>query len=213
MIAQQQDSIDFGRLETKRLIKVLEKNNLYTVDDVANLKLACYKNKRDSTKNSYVYQTFTVEADMETSWTAYMNFNPTLKGDKKDFLHFGLLYSSPENKIYYPGDPYSGMTEGELMIWNLKIWGGLAHVSVGQTIHSIDSEKKSFEICYLQQGISHGTQIVELSTTPDGKTEVVHHTYYKSESKFRDKRLYPGFHDIAISEFHESVRELAESKN
>lgn len=210
--AQIQDSIDFDRLETKRLVKVLEQNNLYTLEDLSSVELACYEGDTDSAKHYYyVFQSFLIDADIETSWWAYMNFNPTSKGAKKDFLHFGMLYSANENKIYYAGDPYPGMSEGELMVWNLRIWGGLAHVSVGQTIHRIDDENKSFEICYLEQGISHGTQTVELKETADGKTEVIHHTYYKSQSKFRDKRLYPGFHDIAISEFHESVKELAES--
>ena len=46
----------------------------------------------------------------------------------------------------------------------------------------------------------------------NGKTEVSHHTFYRSGSWFRDKFIYPYFHTKAINEFHGNVRRAISQK-
>jgi hypothetical protein len=61
-------------------------------------------------------------------------------------------------------------------------------------------------MCYLEGGASKGFQFIRLKEKEDGSTEVAHETFYKSQSDFRDKRLYPYLHGQVISEFHRNVQ-------
>jgi hypothetical protein len=65
----------------------------------------------------------------------------------------------------------------------------------------------------MRGGASAGSQIIALRETSDGFTEVSHKTFYKSNSNFRDTRIYPGLHTRAISEFHLNVKKKAEATN
>ncbi len=210
--AQQKDSIDFNRIHFKKLTKLLKGNNLYTKGDLSDIELACYSATDDSTSYSSHTKTFLIKANIDTVWKAYKTVSPTSPGEKKEVVGFGLLYGKKTNKIYYLEDAYEGMEEGQLVFWNLRLVAGLVKISVGQVIHYIDDEAKYFEICYLAPGISHGSQYIQLQPTEEGYTQVIHYTRFRSKSRFRDRRLYPGLHEIAIDEFHESIRESVEEE-
>lgn len=208
--AQQQDSINFERLEARKLIKLLKKNDIYTKADLHNVDLACYDANVDSISFSSDISTFTIEAGIEEVWKAYNNVSPTEQGGKKAIVNFGMLYDNQSNKIYYSEDSYDGMQEGQLVFWNLRLLGGLVKLSVGQTVTNIDNQSRSFEICYLDQGTSHGSQYIQLFEMGDDATQVVHYTRFRSASKFRDRRLYPGIHEKAVTEFHERIKDAVE---
>lgn len=210
-IAQHTDSINFNRLESRKLVKLLDKNAIHTLKDLNQIELACYVAGADSLDYSSHTKSFLIEANIDKVWKAYKTVNPTVVGERKDIVGFGLLYGRSNGKIYYKGDDYEGMEEGQTVFWNLRIWGGLVHLSVGQTIHNINDEQKSFEICYLAPGISHGSQLIQLSSTSEGYTKVIHSTHFKSSSKFRDRRIYPGLHEKAIIEFHEGISEAVQA--
>jgi hypothetical protein len=42
----------------------------------------------------------------------------------------------------------------------------------------------------------------------DERIEIIHVSYYKSDSHFRDKWIYPFFHRIIIKDFHRNMRRL-----
>ncbi len=209
--AQTNDSINFDRIEFKKLTKLLERNKLYTKNDLKNIDLACYSPSDDSNTYSSHTKTFLIKSDIETVWQAYKTVSPTRPGNRKDVVNFGMLYGENDNKIYYLEDAYDGMEEGQLVFWNLRLVGGLIKISVGQVIHNIDEKAHFFEICYLAPGISHGSQYIQLHPTNEGYTQVVHYTRFTSGKKFRDK-LYPGLHEKAIDEFHESIRKSVEKE-
>ncbi len=209
---KQNDSINFNRIQFKKLTNLLEQNHLFTKNDLKNIEVACYSPGDDSGSYSSHTKTFLIKADIETVWNAYKTVSPTSSGNKKDVVGFGMLYGEKRDKIYYLEDAYDGMEEGQLVFWNLRLAGGLIKISVGQRINRIDDEAKFFEICYLAPGISHGSQYIQLYPTEEGYTQVVHYTRFRSGSKFRDRRLYPGLHEKAIDEFHESIRKSVEEK-
>lgn len=211
LMSQQNDSINFDRIQFKKLAKLLQENELFTKSDLKNIDLACYSPDDDSSSYSSHTKTFLIKSDIETVWNAYKTVSPTSPGKKKEIVGFGILYGQSNDKIYYLEDAYEGMEEGQLVFWNLRLVGGLVKISVGQVIHNIDDKARFFEICYLAPGISHGSQYIQLYPTDDGYTQVVHYTRFRSGSKFRD-RLYPGLHEKAIDEFHESIRKSVEDK-
>ena len=56
------------------------------------------------------------------------------------------------------------------------------------------------------QGKARGLQKIQLVETPEGYTRIIHITYFRSNSRFRDKALYPHFHKKAITEFHNNIK-------
>ncbi len=209
--AQTSDSINFERLDSKKLVRLLKSNGLYTAEDLQKVEVSCYS-REDSAAYSSHTKDYIIKADIETVWEAYKMVSPTEPGNKKDMVSFGLLYGKRNNKIYYSQDAYDGLQEGQLVFWNLRMLSGLFHLPVGQTVTEVNDEEKYFEICYLSQGTSHGSQYIRLYPTEGNYTRVVHHSYFKSHSKFRDRRLYPGLHEKAINEFHEKIRQEVEKE-
>jgi hypothetical protein len=138
-------------------------------------------------------------------WNAYKTVNPqeTRNGG---MVSFGLMYSRSRNEIMYPGDAYSGIEEGQIIFLNLNLFANVVNLAVGHEITGVNDNEKTIKICYLQNGASTGTQLIQLKELNSGQTEVVHETWYRSGSILRDKVLYPGFHTKGITEFHDNVK-------
>jgi hypothetical protein len=122
------------------------------------------------------------------------------------------MYTRSRNEIMYYDDVYSGMEAGQIIFLNLNLLGDFIHLAVGHEITSVNEMDRTIKICYLQNGASTGTQLIQLKEVKESQTEVVHETWYRSESIFRDKVLYPGFHEKGLTEFHENVRRRVEGQ-
>lgn len=120
-------------------------------------------------------------------------------------VSFGLMYSRKQNEIMYPGDAYRGIETGQIIFLNLNLFANIVNLGVGHEVTGVNDQEKTIKICYLQNGASTGTQLIQLKTKNDA-TEVIHETWYRSGSLFRDKVLYPGFHEKGLTEFHENVK-------
>jgi hypothetical protein len=121
-------------------------------------------------------------------------------------LGFGLQYSRKNHKITYHEDDHGVIDKGQIVILNLKLLWNLVSLAVGHEITEVNEEEKYIKMCYLEGGASRGMQYIRLKETKEGFTEVIHETFYKSQSDFRDKRLYPLLHGLVIAEFHKKVR-------
>lgn len=198
----QPENIDFSRVKGKKVVKLLQGYDLESAGDIAALAPRCYEDS-DSLSFSSHTKVMEIDAPIEDVWSTYKSISPT--EDNQNKVRFGLLFSPDPNTLSYSADAYDGIKEGQVVFWNLKFVMGLIKVPVGQKIMEVNDEDKFIKICYLAQGKSHGTQSIQLFPTEDGKTKIVHYTRYKSASKFRDKRLYPMFHNKAITEFHKDV--------
>ena len=66
------------------------------------------------------------------------------------------------------------------------------------------------KFCYVEGGKAAGSQMIKLVSKGPNTTEVIHDTYYKSGSKFRDEKLYPIVHERIINEFHRNVKNFLE---
>ena len=82
---------------------------------------------------------------------------------------------------------------------------GIYNLAVALEITKIDEQNKTIVFSYVNGGKSKGEQILHFITTADGYTEIIHETLFRSDSKFRDKVLYPFFHNKAINEFHRNM--------
>ena len=200
--AHEPEDIDFKKVKGKKVVKLLHGYELESAEDIAALAPSCYEDN-DSLSYSSHTKVMEVDAGIDVVWSTYKSISPT--EDNKNKVRFGLLFSPDPNTLSYSADTYDGIKEGQIVFWNLKFMLGLIKVPVGQKIMEVNNDEKFIKICYLAQGKSHGTQYIQLYPTEDSKTKIVHYTRYKSASKFRDKRLYPMFHNKAVTEFHEDV--------
>lgn len=111
----------------------------------------------------------------------------------------------------YPGDSYPGIEAGQIIFLNLNLLGSFVQLAVGHEITAVNENDRTIKICYLQNGASTGTQLIQLKRSNENQTEVVHETWYRSGSAFRDKVLYPRFHEKGLTEFHKNVKREAET--
>lgn len=201
------DAIDFSRIKQRKVIALLQKNGLYSLQDLSALRSLAYDPSDGKTYHKHL-KSFNIQGSIDTVWNTYKTISPeeTRVGN---MVSFGLMYSRQRNAILYPGDVYTGMEAGQLIFLNLNLLG-LTQLAVGHEIVEVNDADKNFKICYLQNGASTGTQVIQLKQISGSQTEVTHETWYRSDSFIRDRVLYPPFHEKGLTEFHESVKRKVE---
>ncbi|MFZ2907382.1 MAG: hypothetical protein WAZ98_14355 [Cyclobacteriaceae bacterium] len=200
--------IDFRRITQEKVKKLLRDNRIAARSDLSNLRSFCYDQADGKHYHKHI-KSFLIEADRNTVWNAYKTISPeeTWRGE---MVSFGLMYSRVKNEISYPGDAYHGIEAGQIIFLNLNLFANRVHLAVGHEVTAVDDQEKTIKICYLQNGASTGTQLIQLKENGN-QTVVVHETWYRSGSLFRDKLLYPGFHEKGLTEFHVNVKRKVES--
>jgi hypothetical protein len=203
------EQIDFSKIKQTQVRALFQKNNLYSLSDLSKLRSLCY-NPSDGQRYYKHIKSFVVHASITDVWNTYKTISPqeTRNGS---MVSFGLMYSRKQNQIMYFGDSYTGIEAGQIIFLNLNLLGNFIQLAVGHEITDVNEIDRTIKICYLQNGASTGTQLIQLKESKQNQTEVVHETWYRSGSVFRDKVLYPGFHEKGLTEFHENVKRKAEA--
>lgn len=200
--------IDLKRIPQRKIKALLKSEQLFTLKAFAKLKAICYQ-ETDALPYRRHFKTFLIKKDSTTVWNTYTTIAPseTWKGK---MVTFGCQYDRQRRKITYLEDVFNGLTAGQILFMNLRLLGGLINIAVSHEIMEVNESEKFIKICYLEKGASIGTQLLTFIPTAEGFTKVEHKTFYRSNSLFRDKVLYPTLHTKAISEFHKNIREKAE---
>jgi len=198
------DSVDLAKVLQKRKKKFVNNNYLKGIISFTDLFPKCYEEK-DSSEYTVQNDIYFIEKDINTVWSQYKNI-----GLEQSFgghlVKFGFLYSKPNNKLVYLKDEeYSGLQEGQVLFIRLDLLKGIKKLVVAYEVTKVDDENKIIQFCYMNNGISEGSQQIMLSETDTGNTKITHRTFFKSKSKFRDRRIYPGFHTRVVSELHQNL--------
>lgn len=204
-------TIDFKRIKQEKVRVLLLSNGLHSTDDFSKLESFCYDQADGKHYHKHV-KSIVINEEIETVWNAYKTISPdeTRKGS---MVSFGLMYSRIQNEFMYVGETYRGIEPGQIIFLNLNLFANIVNLAVGHEITAVDDGQKAIKICYLQNGASTGTQLIQLKEKSEGRTEVTHEAWYRSGSFFRDKILYPIFHERGLTEFHENIkRKVEESK-
>jgi hypothetical protein len=201
--------IDLSKIRHKSVLKYIRNKKLQKVSDLARLIHSCPDMNDVKTFNRHI-KTFLFEENIDKVWMAYKTIGPgeTCSGW---MLGFGLQYSRRNDKVTYHEDDHGVAEEGQIVIMNLKLLWSTIGLAVGHEITEVNDEEKYIQMCYLEGGASRGMQYIRLKETPEGYTQVIHETFYKSDSAFRDKRVYPPVHGLVVSEFHRNVRRKLKS--
>lgn len=147
---------------------------------------------------------YQLDLPREQLWKYYLKANPSVAWEG-DLLSFGLMVSKKDQKVMYPGEPYQGITEGQVLFVSVKVIGGLLELPLAHEIVDVNHERFYLEVSYIKGGKSAGKQRITFYKNKDGSTKINHSTYYRSASALRDKLVYPYFHTQAIDSYHSNM--------
>jgi hypothetical protein len=202
--AQSQDErVDLRRIPQKAVRKLIRRENLKTASDFQKILPACYQ-LDDTVPYRTNLKTFIVKARIGKVWEKYLTISPKRAWSSRS-VHFGFLFSKSKNQFIYPEDEEGPIHEGNIVFVDLSLLGGIKNLGVAFEVTRLDEQNKTISICYIQDGVSTGTQEIRFSEIPGGETRISHITHYRSHSAFRDKELYPIFHEKLIGEFHQNI--------
>jgi hypothetical protein len=202
--------VDFNRIKQEKVKKYIVDYDLKTRVGFKKLKPLCFM--LNEAKYHQHVETFVIKQNISIVWNTYKTINHQ-DAWGGSMVSFGVQYSRRHNAFHYFDDEYSGMEVGQVIILNLRFIFGLLNIAVAHEISEMNEEEKMVKLCYMENGVTEGSQWISLSETKEGFTEVYHKTLYRSKSKFRDTNLYPRLHTKAITEFHHSVKKKAEQAN
>lgn len=197
------NSIDFSRIPQKKVRSLVKKQQLNGIEFFSDLKSMCYS-EQDSFTYSYHRSSQTIKEKIQNVWNKIKRLKPSDEYRGK-MVTFGFLYSHKLNKIMYSDDDYQEIEEGEIIFLNLRILCGIKNIAVALKVTKVDDENKTIQLCYLNNGKTEGTQQIKLAENEEGNTVICQETRYRNQSKFRQKKLYPIFHQKAVSELHENI--------
>ena len=184
----------------RAFIQAQLKNNVSSISDLK----STYTKGDDLSKFLMHQEDYKVPHSLEIVWKHYITANPSEVWNG-NMLSFGLMVSKNDGEIMYVDEEYSAAKVGQVFYINLNILGGIIKLPVAHEIIAIEPLESYFELSYIEGRKNIGMQRIAFSESNDGNTEIVHTTYYKSDSNFRDRYIYPFFHAKAIGEWHQNM--------
>ncbi len=198
--------LNFEKIPYKKVRKYIHhqiENEILTIYDLhPTLESEIVPVEFSSQEISYV-----IKKDLNTVWESYIKTSPTEAWDGKR-VSFGILFSKPSESVIYCGDECEEIDTGQVIYLNLRILRGIYNLALAFEVINVDTENKIIEFSYIEGNKSEGKQRLQFQQKTDGKTEIIHTSYFKSDSKLRDKFVYPFFHKRATNEFHRNMRRI-----
>lgn len=195
--------LDSSRIRFKSVWQFTQKQKRLGFNFFNELPSSCFE-REDSQKYSQHTGIFYIQTSLDQAWEAYRNLRPQEAWNGKT-VKFSFSYNRSNDSLHYADNVPAGIQEGQILFFHLKLLGGVKKLGVAFEIKRLDRENREMEYCYLKNGQSEGTQTLRFEAVDSNLTRVIHFTRYKSQSHFRDKRLYPGLHQKCIREFHQNV--------
>jgi hypothetical protein len=207
--SQSNHPIELDKINSACVKSLLAKNHIITEDDLDLVQPSCFNNSDGFLKHEKNYE---INASIEKVWDSYLSISAAdAWKNKRSKIEF--MFSKKDKKCCYKNEKMEGIKVGQMMFIKLKIFAGLVKLPVAHQVLEVNTDGKFMKFCYVEFGKSKGTQLLNFSSTSEGKTLINHVTYYKSDSKFRDKKLYPHIHQKIISEFHKNMKKQIERNN
>lgn len=166
----------------------------------------------EESKSGYYYheKTYTLPMSLETVWGFYSTVN-TKEAWNSDCSEFLLSHEKRGNR-YNSSDSatYDTLKLNKTYLLRLTF---LKYVKIPVVfqITTIDTVNKVIQFTYMKENKSNGFQTLYF-TEVNGETQVKHTSYYSSGKKFRDKYIYPKFHEVALDDFHNRIFHLLAAK-
>lgn len=206
------NEVNFNRIPFKKVRAYIHTQILHNIKSSDDL-VPSYE--KDVVPESLSDQTcsYKLPVSVETAWEAYSLAMPDKAWNGRK-ARLGMLVNKPANKVYYPGDRCEAIDTGQVVYLNLRVLKGVLNLGMAFEIINIDENNHILEFSYIKGNKSLGKQQLFFAENEDGTTELTHVSYFKSESGFRDKFLYPYFHKRFTNEFHRNMsRSIVSEQN
>lgn len=138
----------------------------------------------------YHVKTYTFKGDAADAFDLLISLKPyeIWEGTSR----FEMEYEPSQKRFLGKNHNLPDITEGQIFFLELDITKKM-QIPVAFQVVELNSQKKTLSFSYLKQNKSNGIQ--RITFVQDGDNfNVVHETHFRSDSKFRDKRLYGFFH-------------------
>ena len=195
--------IDFSKIRIPLVVSLIQNQISNGITDFSDLQSTAPNQSEISTFNK-VDDTYYLNHPIKKTFNHYLSANPSQAWKGGSLVSFGLGLDKNSGAVFYPGEEYPGAKEGQVMYIYLSFWG-LKKICMAQEIIKIDPVKNTIVFSYVQGGMTNGMQVMQFSTMGENKTKIVHTSYFKGVSRFRDQFLYPYFHSKVVSRFHENL--------
>lgn len=199
--------INLEEIDQKKVRQYILSRSIDTMQDFSSIHASCKKdiNESDFNINETV---FYLKYSLSKVWECYSLGNP-LKTWNGPCIGLGLLIIKSSKSVKYAKSSiFPEIDTGQVYFLNLRLVKGLVNLPVAFEVINIDRIRHLLEISYLNDNKSRGKQSIQFFDNGDGRTRIVHRSYFKSESWVRDDLLYPYFHKKFIKEFHRNMRQL-----
>jgi hypothetical protein len=211
-LSQRVETINLEDIPQRKVRKYVEVREIDKMKDFSLIHASCKKeiNEKDFHINQ---KEFHLKYNIANVWNCYRTLDPEKTWNKKS-IRFGLLISKCSNTVTYRKDlTYTIVDTGQVYFLNLRLLKGLFNIPVAFEIIDVDQNKQVVEFSYIDNNKSKGKQVLEFFDEGNGCTRIVHRSYFKSGSSFRDKFIYPMFHKKFIKEFHRDMIESLKDKS
>jgi hypothetical protein len=199
--------IDFVRIPQKKIKRYIEHQVQNQLNLITDLLPSC-PSDRDLSDFSSHRKTYHFERNIDTVWNRYVRANPSIAWESST-VSFGCLVDKTQNEILYrDGGSYDCIDTGQVVYLNLKLLKGIYNLAVAFEVIKVDDEERTIEFSYIEGGKAVGRQQLKFQHTATGETSIIHSSKFRSNSHFRDKHLYPFFHEKLINQFHENMAQI-----
>lgn len=172
-----------------------------------------WKREIDASGFKTVEKTFFLKYDLSDVWEFYRHAS-TFKMWNGRSIGFGLLITKCSKIITYAKSiSCPSVDTGQIYFLNIKLFKGIFNIPVAFQIINIDQLNRMVEFSYIDKNKSMGKQTIQFFDDGIGRTRIVHKSYFKSHSAFRDAWLYPYFHKKFIREFHRNMNRLIDNES
>jgi hypothetical protein len=118
------------------------------------------------------------------------------------------MISKRFNSVAYKDDVHMPEIDtGQVYFFDIRLLKGIFNIPAAFEITNIDPINELVEFSYLDGNKSLGKQTIQFYDNGNGETKIIHRSYFKSESAFRDRMLYPPLHTKFIKQFHRSIKQ------
>jgi hypothetical protein len=205
-VSQSLKIINLEEIHQKKVRQYILSRSIDTMQNFSSIHASC---KKDINESNYKIneKTFYLKYSFSKVWECYSIGNP-LKTWNGPCIGLGLLITKSSKSVRYAQSSiFPEIDTGQVYFLNLRLLKGLINLPVAFEVINIDRIRHIVEISYLDDNKSRGKQTIQFFDNGVGRTMIVHRSYFKSESWFRDDLFYPYFHKKFIKEFHRNMEQ------
>lgn len=199
--------VDYAQIPFKKVKPYIERQaGNETIEHFQELQPSC-KDVEDYGTYQVYSRSYKIDQPVSVVWDLYKTSAPTSSWNTKK-SKIGLMYLRNEDRLVYPTDTCNSPRLGQVIYLNLRMLQGLYNLVTSLEITKLDEDQRTIEFNYVRGGINDGKQMIKMEAGENGETLLTHTSVVHSDSPFRDRVIYPFFHNRLINAFHRNMKRL-----